>query len=118
MDAILIQAMKYFAGEIRNIDSDGPDDESRREDIINDLSTLTHYAVYGSNVLIRTVAGRCMIEKKSLQGSDVISFTYRDHRDTVSEKFLMNASSISKHLGDMLRDNRGKRVDMVALTQD
>lgn len=103
-------------GSPRDISSDAGDNEMLRVTLLHDLNSLTHYAVQGNYVLVRTVKGRCLVERRSEGAAKLVHFTYQEHNKTDSVTFWFNASSV-QHVATLLRENTGKRVPMEALSQ-
>ncbi len=107
----MIQKLIQQFGTPRDISGDGVDDETQREEILASLKSVTHYAVFENFVLIRTVKGRCLLEKRNVEGAPMVGFMYKEHNKKESVAFWYNASSV-KDLGEALRTVPGKRVEM------
>jgi hypothetical protein len=99
-------------GNVTEINGGEGSDEQRRIEILADINELTHYAVQGNFVLVRTNRGRCLIEKRD----KLVGFMFKAHNQIGCVSFWYNASSVT-HLGDLLRANAKKRVSMQQLTQ-
>ena len=108
--------MKTMGTPVDISNDEEANNETERMEILSDLNKLTHYAVQGNHVLIRTNKGRCLVEKRDIDGGFLVGFMYQEHNKPRTVCFWYNPNSVA-NIGDLLRENAGKRVSMQSLTQ-